>query len=247
MKATLTIAALAATFAVCACGVFGAKYPEFRARAYRLEGMASPPGATAPLRTVIYRDGARMRVETDLPQHGRAAVVFDEPSNAPYVLDPVGSPWARQSAAETPTTQISANAGQAATIAPHPGAVVTAPPRALGVAVRIADADAPQPMETFWAALGPDNVINVGPCAVAGERGEQWRPRPLAQSIDRVACITSDGIVLQLRESGRVLFQATRLTRGRQNPTLFGVPIGYRKLDPNHVSPAESVMASAAP
>ncbi|HVZ99797.1 MAG TPA: hypothetical protein VG841_05740 [Caulobacterales bacterium] len=238
MKAGFTAAALTAALVVCACGALVAKYPNFQAgAAYRLEGLAASPNGGPSLRTVIYRDGPRMRVETDIPAHGRAAIVFDEPSHAPYVLDPVGSPWAQALAADAPTQPINANAGVVTMVAPPPAAVVTPPPRALGVAVRVADADAPQALETYWAALGPDRARAAGPCTAAGERGVEWRPRDGAAR--RSACITSDGIVLLLREDKRVLFRATSLVRGRQDSRLFGVPVGYRKLDPNHVAPAQ--------
>ncbi|MES1200472.1 MAG: hypothetical protein ABUS57_03375 [Pseudomonadota bacterium] len=245
MKATLIIAASAAALMLWSCGVGGAKYPSFGGTAYRLEGVSSSL-AEASQRTVIYRDGAKMRVETDLPVYGRAAVVFDQ-DNAAFVVDPARSDWAQHVATSTEPPPVNTSAGVSTTIAARPGAVVTPPPLSAGVAVRISDADAPQPMETFWAVLGQERVIDVGPCVIAGQRGEMWRPKANAASNHRVACITSDGIVLQLREDGRVLFEATRLDRGRQDAHLFGVPVGYRKLDPNHVAPPESVVATNAP
>jgi hypothetical protein len=104
------------------------------------------------------------------------------------------------------------------------------------VAVRIDDADAPQPLETAWEALGAENAQNVGRCDVAGERGHRWRPRAETSGVERVACITNDGIVLRVSENNRVLWEATSLQRGPQDAALFGVPAGYRMIDPQRVA-----------
>ena len=60
-------------------------------------------------------------------------------------------------------------------------------------------------------------------------------PRGDAQGVERVACITEDGIVLEVKEGDRVLFQATNLERGPQEASLFGVPAGYTLVDPQAV------------
>ena len=100
--------------------------------------------------------------------------------------------------------------------------------------MRIEDADAPQPLETAWAALGADNARSVGDCEVAGERGHEWAPREETSGVERVACITSDGIVLKVTENGQTLWEATSLQRGEQDAALFGVPAGYQLIDPHY-------------
>jgi hypothetical protein len=219
MKSSL-IAAAAALFA--GCGVGAPDYPEFAQNAYRIEGLTHDPNGGAPTRTVIYRDGPLMRVEASLPQYGPAVVVFDQATNAAYVIASTASNTAPASAPAQPAA---------------PGQTAAAPAApATGVAVRLADADAPQPMETAWAALGEDNARSVGRCEVAGERGHEWAPRDAAAGVERTACISDDGIVMRVRENNMVLWEATALERGPQAASLFGVPQGYRMIDPQAVA-----------
>ena len=102
--------------------------------------------------------------------------------------------------------------------------------------MRIEDADSPQPLETAWEALGEQNARSAGRCDVAGERGNQWRPRQETSGVERVACITDDGIVLRVSENNRVLWEATSVQRGEQDAALFGVPAGYQLIDPQRVA-----------
>ncbi|MEJ0058631.1 MAG: hypothetical protein WDM79_03115 [Terricaulis sp.] len=165
------------------------------------------------------------------------AIVFDESTNASYVLNsapavqPAAMPATPAPAAAPPT----AAPGTPTTVAPPPASVASAPPAVNGVAVRIPDADAPQPLETAWAALGEQNAKHVGKCEVAGVAGNDWSPRENTQGAERIACITDDGIVLRLRENDRVLFEATRVEIGPQTASLFGVPPGYQVIDPEQV------------
>ena len=116
-------------------------------------------------------------------------------------------------------------------------APATTPAHVIGVAVRISDADAPQPLETPWAALGASNASSVGDCNVAGERGHEWQPKQApAPGVERTACITADGIVLRVRENNRVLFEATNVQRGGQDAALFGVPAGYQTINPEAIA-----------
>ena len=46
--------------------------------------------------------------------------------------------------------------------------------------------------------------------------------------VERTACITPDGIVLQLKENDAVLFEATSLERGPQAASLFEIPETHR-------------------
>lgn len=245
--------AVAAAALLSACGLGGPDYPQFSETSYRIEGMTSAPDGGAATRTVIYRDGPKMRVEAVLPNYGQATIVFDESTNAAYVLNPTGQlPTAATATTQAPAGSATTTTPQGTTTttpsataptttpsptAPTTTAVAPAAQQVVGVAVRIEDADAPQPLETAWAALGEENARSTGRCEVAGERGNEWTPREApAPGVERTACITSDGIVLRVTESGRTLWEATSIQRGDQDDALFGVPPGYQLIDPQQVA-----------
>lgn len=233
MRSTV-LAAVATAALLAGCGI-GARYPDFGQATYRIEGLTTPANGGAGVHTVIYREGPRMRVETMLPTRGEATIVFDQATNAAYVLNPVG---------QVPATPIAGAPTQGAAATKSTTAAQTQPVAwSRGVAVRIDDADAPQPLETAWQALGANNAQRVGDCRIAGERGTEWRPKQApAPGVERTACITADGIVLRVRENQRVLWQATSLQRGPQQASLFGIPSGYQLIDPQAV--AEQVGAN---
>lgn len=211
-------------------------YPQFSETSYRIEGNTTPVDGGPSTRTTIYRDGPKMRVEAVLPNYGQAAIVFDESTNAAYVLNPttgIATTTTTTPSGATTTPQGAATTAPATTVTP-PATTTTTP---AGVAVRLQDADAPQPLETAWAALGAENARSTGRCEVAGEQGREWTPREeIAPGVQRTACITDDGIVLRIRENDRVLWEATTLERGEQNAALFGVPAGYQLIDPQAVA-----------
>lgn len=220
---------LAFAAALTACG--NPTLPNYGAASYRIEGLTTPPGGGAATHTIIYRTSTDMRVEATLPTIGSAIIVFDEATRGAYVLNPTTQTNTAASAVgapqPTPQTQPLAEVS----------GVTLAPPS--GIAVRIDDADAPQPLETAWAALGAENARAGGRCEVAGERGRMWRPREQPNGVERQACITGDGIVLMVKENGQTLWEATSLQRGEQNASLFGVPTGYRMIDPQTVATRE--------
>ena len=245
MRSTI-LAAVAAAALLAGCGI-GAHYPQFGQSAYRIEGLTEQANGGAAVHTVIYRDGPKMRVETVLPTRGQATIVFDQATNAAYVLNPVGqipsTPIAGAPTHGAAVTESTTTAPSSVTTSTTTAAPAAQPTASRGVAVRIDDADAPQPLETAWQALGADNARRVGDCTVAGERGTEWRPKEApAPGVERTACITSDGIVLRVRENQRVLWQATALQRGPQQASLFGIPAGYQLIDPQAV--AEQVGAN---
>lgn len=225
MRIAPLLAAAAAAALAAACGLGAPAYPTFGEADYRIEGAATDANGQST-RTVIYRDGPKMRVEATLANFGQGAVVFDESTNAAYVLNPTGGRAPATSAAAAPPAS-----DAAPTTAPATAAPVAAPAQVLGVAVRVDDANAPKPMEAAWQALGGDNARHVGRCTVAGEDGEEWRPRNGDTGV-RTACITEDGIVLRVTQEGAVLWEASALQRGAQDPALFGVPAGYQVIDP---------------
>jgi hypothetical protein len=259
MRRFMFLTAAATTALVAGCGFIAPAYPQFGSTSYRIEGNTSAPDAGPASHTVIYRDGPNLRVETVLARYGRAVVVFDRSTSAAYVLNPTIQPSATSNntpvvaatgaPAAAPATSIPSSSAPNAQVAPatatpsttSPAGITTAAattaPRVLGVAVRISDADAPQPLETPWAALGATNARSVGDCTVAGQAGHEWEPKQApAPGVNRTACITSDGIVLRVRENSRVLFEATNVQRGRPNPALFGVPPGYQMINPEAVA-----------
>jgi hypothetical protein len=230
--------AAAAAALLAGCGIGAPAYPQFSENSYRIEGMTAAPGGGAATHSVIYRDGPRMRVEATLPTLGEAVIVFDESTNAAYVLNPT-TPIPAATPASVPAESATISPATTTTpdaAAPAPAATV-APAQTTGVAVRIEDADAPQPLETAWQALGADNARSTGNCEVAGEKGHEWTPREApAPGVERTACITDDGIVLRVRENDRVLWEATSLQRGDQDDALFGVPANYQLIDPQAVA-----------
>lgn len=241
---TMLLAAVASAALLAGCGLGAPDYPQFGETSYRIEGATASANGGAPTQTVIYRDGPKMRVEATLPNYGAATIVYDESTNAAYVLNPTGQTAVTPVAPAT-TAQPAAQPGPATAspTSPTTGAVAPsaapAQPQVIGVAVRIDNADAPQPFETAWAALGSENARSVGDCEVAGEEGHEWTPREApAPGVDRTACITEDGIVLRVRENETVLWEATSLQRGAQDAALFGVPPGYQLIDPQAAAQA---------
>ncbi|MEQ1818558.1 MAG: hypothetical protein ABL871_08100 [Terricaulis sp.] len=237
MRTSFFMAAAAAAL-LAGCGIGAPAYPQFSDNSYRIEGMTAAPGGGAATHSVIYRDGSKMRVEATLPTLGEAIIVFDESTNAAYVLNPTRqAPTVPAAAAQItpPAGSTTTPATTAATTTTPPATTAVAP--TTGVAVRIQDADAPQPLETAWEALGADNARSTGKCEVAGEAGHEWTPRQApAPGVERTACITDDGIILRVRENDRVLWEATSLQRGDQDDALFGIPPGYQLIDPQAVA-----------
>lgn len=231
--ATLMGAACSAAL-LAACGLGQPSYPSFGEADYRIEGMTTDANGAAT-QTVVYRDGPKMRVEAVLPEYGQSAVVFDESTNAAYVLNAAPAVTAPTPASTPEAATPAAEPINAETQNPAPPPAARAPTPVTGVAVRVADANAPKPMEAPWAALGADNARYVGRCSAAGEEGHEWRPRNGDVGV-RTACITSDGIVLRVTQDGAALWEASALQRGEQDPALFGVPPGYQVIDPQAVA-----------
>lgn len=204
---SIFLAAASGAALLAGCGLGAPDYPQFGdTSAYRIEGRTATANGGAPTQTVIYRDGPKMRVEATLPNYGAATIVYDESTSAAYVLNPTG----QTPIAPAATAQPAAQPASPSTTTPTTGAVAPsaapATPQVVGVAVRIDNADAPQPFETAWAALGSENARSVGECEAAGEEGHEWTPREApAPGVERTACITDDGIVLRVRENETVL------------------------------------------
>ena len=220
---------------VSSCGIGAPKYPTFGEASYRMEGTATSSEGTPPVQTVIYRDGAKMRMESTLPT-GATSIVYDDLKHAAYIVTPALATTAPAPVSTTTTAPATATtpATTTTTVTPTP---TTAIAPIAGSAVRVADADAPKPLEEAWASLGADGARSVGKCTVAGENGHKWTPKEQSQGgVSRVACISDDGIVLEIVEGQRALWQASRLQRGQQDAALFGIPPGYQIIDPEAVA-----------
>ncbi len=234
MRLPSLLACVSASALLIACGIGAPAYPEFGDAAYSMTGTAAPSDGAAPVNTTIYRDGGKMRVETVMAGRGNVSIVHDSMSGESYIVTPAAAvstvtpaPAAIPAAAPPAATPGAPAAVPAATA---PAAVAVAP--AAGTAVRIEDEDAPKPIEESWVSLGKANAKSLGPCTVAGEKGARWTPREATEGVARVACITADGIVLEVTESQTVIWRAASITRGPQDPALFGVPAGYQIVDP---------------
>lgn len=234
---------VSAAVLVASCGIGTPDYPEFGTASYRIEGTASSSEGAPPVQTTIYRNGAKVRIETQLPT-GRASIVYDDLTSAAYIVTPASAAPAAVATPASgatvttnpPTTTAPATTTTTTTPATAPAAATTAVAPATGTAVRVADADVPKPIEEAWASLGADNAKYAGKCTVAGEAGHKWTPKERSGGVSRVACITEDGIVLEIVEGQTALWQASRVERGEQDAALFGVPPGYQVIDPQAVA-----------
>lgn len=70
-----------------------------------------------------------------------------------------------------------------------------------------------------------------GSCSAAGETGTEWTmgaPEGAEAMGERTMCITSDGITLQMKQEGRLVFDTQSIQRGPQDASLFQVPPGVQ-------------------
>jgi hypothetical protein len=95
-----------------------------------------------------------------------------------------------------------------------------------------------QVMETDTASVGfPGASVAAGSFVrgsedqVAGLACTNWATKDVAGEPAEV-CITADGVMLRAVATGRTLVQATSVTYGPQDPTLFQVPAGYTQVKP---------------
>ncbi len=104
--------------------------------------------------------------------------------------------------------------------------------------IRIAPGAAPQPPDVAWTAPGV-RVRRTGDCRVASETGGMFESTDPVTGQRGVACISSDGVMLEARENGRLVWRASRVLRGPQDPAQFTPPPGAAILD------AEGLAANA--
>lgn len=85
-------------------------------------------------------------------------------------------------------------------------------------------------LDMNWATMiDQTKSTKLGPCSAAGQQGELWRTTE--DGSDREACVTSDGVILEGKEAGVTVWQATKVERGPQPASLFAVPEGVEVID----------------
>jgi hypothetical protein len=73
------------------------------------------------------------------------------------------------------------------------------------------------------------NVARRGQDRIAGLNCTRWETTDLRNN-PAEACITPDGVLLQVRSHGEIQLTAATVTYAAQDPALFRVPDGYRHL-----------------
>lgn len=74
------------------------------------------------------------------------------------------------------------------------------------------------------------NVRRTGDCAVAGEHGGVWTHAD-KDSHTSTACVTDDGIPLQITRDGATMLETSKVERGPQAAALFAAPPGVRVMN----------------
>ncbi|MBI3437892.1 MAG: hypothetical protein HY054_04455 [Proteobacteria bacterium] len=87
----------------------------------------------------------------------------------------------------------------------------------------------------------------LGDCSAGGEHGGEWTvdaPAGAATtSGTRSMCVTNDGIMIQMKMDGNVVFDTQSLQRGPQDPSLFQLPPGVQVTE-THI-PSQASIADA--
>ena len=70
----------------------------------------------------------------------------------------------------------------------------------------------------------------IGACSAGGESGTEWEmSSPVADdTTQRSMCVTGDGIMIQMKQGGEVVFDTTSVQRGPQDASLFVPPAGVQ-------------------
>lgn len=113
-------------------------------------------------------------------------------------------------------------------------------------------AHAPVDIDALRAQM-QSRTHRVGSCSAAGENGSEWTVDAPAGARDvmgaRSMCVTSDGIMIQMKQDGRVVFDTQSLRRGPQDASLFQLPPGVQATTmrmPSQASIADAVARARA-
>jgi hypothetical protein len=96
--------------------------------------------------------------------------------------------------------------------------------------IRIPSDAAPQAPDVAWTAPGV-RARRAGDCRVAAETGTLYESTDPAAGQRGLACISADGVMLEAHENGRLVWRASRVLRGPQDPALFELPEGAAIVD----------------
>jgi hypothetical protein len=92
----------------------------------------------------------------------------------------------------------------------------------------------------------------LGSCSAAGENGSEWTvdaPEGVTTTGSRSMCVTSDGIMIQMKVNGALVFDTQSLQRGPQDASLFQLPPGVQVTNtriPSQASIADAVARARA-
>ena len=91
------------------------------------------------------------------------------------------------------------------------------------------------PEYNFAMLAGAGSGTHVGTAQVAGENCDLWKVETSSATTGpTTACITADGIALrtevEIQGKPQVIYEATALTRGPQDPQLFVMPTGVQTI-----------------
>ena len=75
-------------------------------------------------------------------------------------------------------------------------------------------------------------AVRQGDARVSGLPCTEWKTRDLGDH-PATACITPDGVLLQVQARGQVVLTAASVRYAPQDPALFRVPEGYIHLSPD--------------
>jgi hypothetical protein len=115
-----------------------------------------------------------------------------------------------------------------------------------------ANAPSADQMAAFRAQM-QSRAHRVGACSAAGENGSEWTVDAPAGASEvlgaRSMCVTSDGIMIQMKQDGAVVFDTQSLQRGPQDASLFQLPPGVQVTTthmPSQASIADAVARARA-
>lgn len=162
---------------------------------------------------VIYHDGARIRTEMASPAGGSMINIVNSDAHEAISIMQIGG---RTIATRTDLSQVQTGASQ------------------------------PVDIDALRAQMQA-RTHRVGSCSAGGESGSEWSVDPPAEvqapAVARTMCLTQDGIMIQMKQDGVVVFDTQSLQRGPQDASLFAVPPGVQVTE-SRVPSRESVNAA---
>ncbi|MCX7359174.1 MAG: hypothetical protein NT015_13650 [Alphaproteobacteria bacterium] len=162
---------------------------------------------------IIYHDGARIRTEMPSPAGGSMTSIVNSETHEAISIMQIGG---RTMATRTDLSQVQSGASQ------------------------------PVDIDALRAQMQA-RTHRVGDCSAGGENGSEWSVEPppevQAPAVARTMCLTNDGIMIQMKQDGVIVFDTTSLQRGPQDASLFAVPPGVQVTE-THLPSRESVNAA---